>query len=202
MKFEPKEYKRVIYIIGSLENPNVEIIANQLRRDMGTEVEIFDSWKSPGPKADSYWRDYEKAKGLNYKEALNDWAARHIFEFDDFHLQRATDVVMIMPAGKSGHLELGVSIGRGKRGYILFNEVPERYDVMVQFATDIFFNYNDLLIELKNPPILPLSSNIEIINEIRNSEHNLLTDNFSEQYREGYLNACDNAILIISNKKH
>jgi len=54
MKFEPKEYKRVIYIIGSLENPNVEIIANQLRRDMGTEVEIFDSWKSPGPKADSY----------------------------------------------------------------------------------------------------------------------------------------------------
>ena len=149
MKFEPKKYDRVIYIIGSLRNKNVTEVANKLRKDMGDKVEIFDSWFSPGPDADEFWREYEKNKGLSYKEALNSWAARHVFEFDDFHLQRATDVIMVMPAGKSGHLELGVSLGRGKRGYILFDEVPERYDVMVQFATDIFFNYDDLVLELK-----------------------------------------------------
>lgn len=190
MKFNPKVCDRVIYIIGSLENPNVEIIANQLRKDMGSEVEIFDSWKSPGPKADSYWREYEKAKGLSYKEALNSWAAQHIFEFDDFHLQRATDVVAIMPCGKSGHLELGVSLGRGKRGYLLFDKEPERYDLMVRFCTDIFFNYDDLLVELKNPPELPVSDNIEkVINEIRNSYNELLTSPSSEQYISGYSDA-------------
>ena len=190
MKFNPKVCDRVIYIIGSLKNENVPIIGNKLRKDMGDDVEIFESWFSPGPQADDYWRDYEKAKGLTYKEALNSWAARHVFEFDDFHLQRATDVVMCMPAGKSGHLELGVSLGRGKRGYILFDEIPERYDVMVQFATDIFFSYDELVVELKNPPILPIPTNIEKkINEIKNSFDPILTDGSSEEYRKGYSDA-------------
>jgi hypothetical protein len=143
-----KTQPRVIYIIGSLRNKQVPIIANKLRKDL-PGVEIFDSWFSPGPEADEYWRKYEKSKGLSYKEALNSWAAKHVFEFDDFHLKRATDVVMIMPAGKSGHLELGVSLGRGKRGYILFDKEPARYDVMVQFASDVFFSYEDLVAELK-----------------------------------------------------
>ena len=84
MKFSPKVCSRVIYIIGSLKNKNIPIIGNKLRKDMGEEVEIFESWYSPGPDADDFWRDYEKAKGLTYKEALNSWAARHVFEFDDF----------------------------------------------------------------------------------------------------------------------
>jgi hypothetical protein len=54
-----------------------------------------------------------------------------------------------MPTGKSGHLELGYSLGKGKRGYILFDQEPERWDVMYQFATGIFFNQDDLLAELR-----------------------------------------------------
>ena len=56
---------------------------------------------------------------------------------------------MLMPAGKSGHLELGYIIGRGKPGYILFDGEPERYDVMVQFATGIFFNKQELFDKLR-----------------------------------------------------
>ena len=140
--------KRVIYVIGSLRNKNVPTIGNQLRAVNG-EWEVFDSWYAPGPKADDYLRDYCKGKGLSYKETLHDYAATHVFEFDHFHIKRATDVVMIMPSGKSGHLELGVAIGKGKRGYILFNQEPKRVDVMYQFATDIFFNFDELAEELK-----------------------------------------------------
>ena len=53
-----------------------------------------------------------------------------------------------MPCGKSGHLELGYFLGSGKRGYILFDGEPERWDVMYQFADGIYFKYDDLKKEL------------------------------------------------------
>ena len=54
----------------------------------------------------------------------------------------------ILPAGKSGHLELGYFIGSGKRGYILLNGEPERFDVMYKFATKVCNNKEELLMEL------------------------------------------------------
>lgn len=139
---------RVIYVIGSLRNKNVSIISNKLR-EVNPNWEIFDSWYAPGPHADDYLRDYCKGKGCSYKETLQDWAATHIFEFDHTHIMRATDIVAIAPCGRSGHLELGFGLGKGKRGYILFNQEPKRVDVMYQFATDIFFNFDELVEELK-----------------------------------------------------
>lgn len=139
--------KPVIYIIGSLRNKNVPVVSRVLRRLTG--FEIFDSWYAPGPHADDYWRRYEMGKGISYKEALNGWAAKHIFEFDTYHLSRADAVVMIMPCGKSGHLEFGWAIGRGKPGYILFEKEPKRWDVMVQFCTEVFFDVKSLVTCLK-----------------------------------------------------
>jgi nucleoside 2-deoxyribosyltransferase len=49
-----------------------------------------------------------------------------------------------MPAGKSAHLELGYMIGRGKPCFVLFDEEPERWDVMYQFATAVCFSYEEL----------------------------------------------------------
>jgi hypothetical protein len=143
-----QDAERVIYVIGSLRNTQVPEIANKLRA-INKKWEVFDSWYSPGPKADDYLRDYAKGKGLNYKETLQDWAATHIFEFDHKHIMRSTDVVMVMPSGKSGHLEMGYALGKGKRGYILFDEEPKRVDVMYQFTTDIFFDFKELEEELK-----------------------------------------------------
>ena len=54
-----------------------------------------------------------------------------------------------MPSGKSAHLELGYCIGKGKPGFVLFDKEPERYDVMYQFASGVFFNIKDLRKALK-----------------------------------------------------
>jgi hypothetical protein len=148
MKADIIKKNRMIYVGGSLRNPTVMKVANKLRK-INPNWEVFDSWISPGPRADDYFRDYCNQKGLSYKEALKDPAAKHIFEFDLFHINRATDFVLVMKAGKSAHLELGYFLGRGGRGYILFDETPKRYDLMLQFANDIFFNFNDLAKELK-----------------------------------------------------
>jgi nucleoside 2-deoxyribosyltransferase len=137
--------KQVIYLIGSLRNEKIPFIANNIRK-LGFEV--FDDWFSPGPEADEFWRTYEKNRGSSYKQALNNWAGKHIYEFDKHHIDRADIGVLYMPAGKSGHLELGYMIGQGKKCFVLFDEEPERWDVMYQFAEAVCFSFDELKEEL------------------------------------------------------
>lgn len=120
----------VIYLIGSLRNPEIPKIAEQLR---GASIDTFDDWYAAGERADDAWRDYERGRGRTYEEALGGLAARHVFEFDRTHLDRADAALLVLPAGKSGHLELGYVIGSGRPGYILLDS-PDRWDVMYQFA--------------------------------------------------------------------
>lgn len=134
------------YIIGSLRNPAIPEFANELQAE---GYEVFADWFSAGPDADDFWRDYSKIRGLNYKQALQSYAAKHVFEFDKFHLDRCDAAVLLMPGGKSAHLELGYTRGQGKPGFIVFDQEPERYDVMVQFATEIFFSKQEFFQYLK-----------------------------------------------------
>ena len=135
-----------IYVIGSLRGPRVPEVANQLR-EYGYEV--FDDWYAAGPEADDYWQKYEENKGHNYKEGLEGFSAKDVFNFDKYHLDRNDIAVLVLPAGKSGHLELGYMIGTGKPGYILFDEeMTDRWDVMYQFAAGVFYNVESLIKEL------------------------------------------------------
>lgn len=135
----------MIYLIGSLRNPEVPKIAERLRAQ---GHEVFDDWYSAGPNADDHWRDYEKGKGKSYIEGLKGHAAKHVFEFDLKHLKEADTVVLVLPAGKSGHLELGWALGKDKRGYILLDN-PDRWDVMYQFADDVFSSFDTLADRLR-----------------------------------------------------
>jgi len=134
-----------IYLIGSLRNPSVTSLAERLRK---AGFDVFDEWMAAGPEADDYWQKYSDNRGHDYREALKGYAAQHVFEFDKFHLDRCDGSILLLPAGKSGHLELGYTIGRGKPGYILFDKTPDRYDVMYNFATDVFFSEDALILEL------------------------------------------------------
>jgi hypothetical protein len=136
----------VVYFIGSLRNPQIPIIAEQIR---AAGHEVFDDWYSAGPEADDKWRDYERGRGHSYREALSGHAARHVFQFDYEHLTRAEAVVLALPAGRSGGIELGWALGKGKPGYILLDS-PERWDVMFRFATEVFDNMDDLLSEISD----------------------------------------------------
>lgn len=135
----------MLYLIGSLRNPEVPKIAEQLRF-YGHEV--FDQWYGAGPNADDCWQEYCRHKGMNFKEALADHGAQHVYNFDRHYLSHSDTVVLVLPAGKSGHLELGWALGQGKKGYILLNGEPERYDVMYNFATGVFCSLDDLAAEL------------------------------------------------------
>jgi nucleoside 2-deoxyribosyltransferase len=120
-----------LYLIGSLRNPKVPALSHELRR-LGFEV--FDDWYAAGPEADDYWQRYETQRGRTYAEALNGSAATHVFRYDRSNLDRCDAAVLLLPAGKSGHLELGYVIGKGKPAFIFMPEGAERWDVMYRFA--------------------------------------------------------------------
>ena len=143
---------KFIYLIGSLRNPEVPIVAKALR---AAGHEVFDDWFAAGPEADDYWMRYEQDRGHTFAQALDGYAARHVYEYDRSHLDRCGVGVLLMPAGKSGHLELGYMIGQGKPGYILLPSEPERFDVMYRFANGIYTNVGDLINELDGPGIGP-----------------------------------------------
>ena len=131
-----------IYLIGSLRNPQVPVVAQALQ-EAGHEV--FDDWYAAGPEADDYWQKYEEARGHAYYEALNGYAAQHVYQYDKSHLDRCEVGILMLPAGKSGHLELGYMIGQGKKGYILLDKIPERWDVMYAFADGVFGSVEKLI---------------------------------------------------------
>ena len=135
-----------IYLIGSLRNPEIPNIAKTMRQ---AGLNVFDDWFAPGPEADDFWRTYEQGRGHTYLEALDGYAAKHIFEFDKHHIDTSDVGVLVLPCGKSAHLELGYMLGKGKRGYILLDEV-DRWDVMYQFATGIYTNLDNLIEEIQN----------------------------------------------------
>lgn len=131
-----------IYVIGSLRNEAIPEVADSLR---GVISDVFDDWFAAGPEADDYWKKYEKLRGRNYQDALKGYAANHVFSFDKSHLDRCDAAVLVLPAGKSGHLELGYAIGSGKRCFILLDEEDIRWDVMYQFAERVFNNKEEMI---------------------------------------------------------
>lgn len=136
-----------LYLIGSLRNPRVPEIAKALREQL--KIDVFDDWFASGPEADDHWRDYEKAKGNNFVQALKGHSAQHVFNYDKSHLDRCDAALLVAPAGKSGHLELGYMLGKGKPGYILLDGDPDRFDVMYGFATGVFSSTEEFVAKSK-----------------------------------------------------
>ena len=135
-----------LYVIGSLRNPAVPRVAEELR---AAGHVVYDDWYAAGPEADDYWQKYEQARGRNLAQALRGWAATHTLRNDKQHLDACDAGVLAMPAGKSAHLELGYVIGQGKPGYVLLDREPERFDVMYRFADGVYYDTAALVAALK-----------------------------------------------------
>lgn len=137
-----------IYVIGSLRNPEIPEVSRVLR-DTLPGVEVFDDWYAAGPEADDYLKRWAEQQELTYEEALRTHAAKHIYHFDKYHLDEADAAVMVYPCGRSCGLEFGYVIGQGKPGWVLLDK-PDRWDIMVQFATGWSFSINDIAKEIKH----------------------------------------------------
>lgn len=131
-----------VYIGGSLANDDIPRLT-KLVAEAGHNA--FSEWYTPGPEADVNWRTYEQALGYDFRQALQRPSAQHIFTFDKSYIDKSDAFVMVLPCGKSAHLELGYAIGKRKLGIIYMPEEPTKWDVMYAFADHIVVGDDELL---------------------------------------------------------
>jgi hypothetical protein len=112
--------------------------------------EAIDNWFAGSERADEAWQEYSKLRGRTYREALQSREAGHIYYFDLAYIHLAHAAVLVWPAGRSGHLEFGYTVGQGKLGYILTPDEPTRYDVMAQFSPSLVWtNEHDMIKQMR-----------------------------------------------------
>lgn len=94
---------------------------------------------------DEAWKDWSPAQYRD--QLLNSPVAAHGFLTDKRAMEWADTCVLVMPCGRSAHLELGWMAGAGKRSIILLSDgEPE---LMNLIATDICLSLSEVLDVLK-----------------------------------------------------
>lgn len=129
-----------VYVASSWRNPlQREVVA--LLRESG--VDHYD-FRNPAPGVagfawsaiDPRWQQWSARQ---YVEHLQHPVAEAGFRRDFDAMQKADTFVLVLPCGRSAHLELGWAVGAGKRTVILTRdgEEPELMAKMVDYiATD------------------------------------------------------------------
>lgn len=92
--------------------------------------------------------DVEVAKKKNESLPLDHPMIRNIFDIDVDALRQSDNLLLVLPAGKSAHIEAGVAYGLGKKSYAL--GVPETTDTLYCIFNEIFPDIAALKVWLEN----------------------------------------------------
>jgi hypothetical protein len=107
------------------------------------------SWREVKTEAPSVAQGI-KAKGSDWEEVdeylrmVGHPRAIEGFEADYAAMQRADTFVMVLPCGKSAHLELGWAVGAGKRTIILLED-PVEPELMYRMCDEMYTTLFGLL---------------------------------------------------------
>ncbi len=134
-----------VYVASSWRNPFQQAIVHTLR---AAGIECYD-FRNPAPgeagfawsEIDSHWLDWTAAE---YVAALKHPIAEHGYRRDFDAMQRADTFVLVLPCGRSAHLELGWAVGAGKRTCILTSD-GEEPELMAKMVDHIATSTLDLL---------------------------------------------------------
>lgn len=96
---------------------------------------------------DPNWKEW---KAADYTAALRHPLAEAGFAADMGAMQWADTCVLVLPCGRSAHLELGWMAGQGKRTVILTRD-GEEPELMAKMATKIVHSVSDLFAFLREP---------------------------------------------------
>ena len=109
-----------IYVASSWRNKGQPFVVNELRRQ---GHRVYDFRNPPNrsgfgwEKLDPDWQNWDVQR---YKEMLDHPIAIRGFNADMEALDEAHACVLVMPCGRSAHLEAGYAIGQNKPTAILF----------------------------------------------------------------------------------
>jgi nucleoside 2-deoxyribosyltransferase len=126
---------RKIYLASSWRNP-MQPLAVQVLRDAGHEVYDF---RNPAPgdtgfawsEIDPCWMAWDPER---FARALANPIAKAGFQSDKDALDWCDTCVLLLPCGRSAHLEAGYAIGQGKPTIIVLAEVGLEPELMYLLA--------------------------------------------------------------------
>jgi hypothetical protein len=146
----PRPIGRKIYLATSWRNPDQPAAVRALR-EAGHEV--YDFRNPPGAGAKGFqWSDldpdWQSWSAAQYRKSLGLVYARQGFN-NDFDGMKWADVgVLLLPCGRSAHLELGWMAGAGKRT-IIWTRDGQEPELMALLATEICISLDEVLASLQ-----------------------------------------------------
>ncbi len=135
-----------IYVASSWRNPHQPQIV-QVLLQAGHEVYDFRNPK-PGDNGfhwseiDSNWKDWSTSQ---YREGLEHPLAEEGFDEDYTAMTRAEGCVLVLPCGRSAHLEAGWFAGRDLPLFILLEKEGFEPELMYKLAWEITNDPDELL---------------------------------------------------------
>jgi hypothetical protein len=135
-----------IYLASSWRNTAQPSVLKILRE---AGHEIYDFRNPPnGPENGFRWSDidpnWQSWTSEEYRVALRTPLAQQGFNSDFDGMKWADVGVLLLPCGRSGHLELGWMAGAGKRTIILTRD-GEEPELMALLATEICGSVNEVI---------------------------------------------------------
>ena len=138
-----------IYIASSWQNEReVTQLANGLK-DHRFEVDNFTD--NSGGRYVFHWselvKDFNK---IDAKSFLEDKRTQKAFKEDKEQLDRSNIVILLLPVGRSSHLEAGYAVGQGKLLFIFapYGFPKGEFDVLYGFAYALYDTFDKLVNDL------------------------------------------------------
>ncbi|AIE83507.1 hypothetical protein [Fimbriimonas ginsengisoli] len=94
-------------------------------------------WSAVDPE----WKGWDPA---TYRDCLKNPVAEAGFSLDMNALEQCDACVLLLPSGRSAHLEAGFAAGAGKLLFVLMEE-PQEPELMYAMAEDVCLSVDDLL---------------------------------------------------------
>lgn len=143
---------RRIYAASSWRNPHYPAIVKALRAE---RHDVYD-FRNPPKRTGFAWEECgvgEVRTIPEYLQAIGTTRAREGFWSDKNALDWCDTCVLILPCGRSAHLEAGYAKGRGKEVFVLLHEDKFEPELMYLLCDGIYHEIDPLLAELRHPMI-------------------------------------------------
>jgi hypothetical protein len=141
-----------IYVASSWRNNIQQQIVAQLRA-VGFDVYDFKNPK-PGDKG-FHWSEIAEAwkswTTPQFREALTHPIAEAGFKSDMDALKACNACLLVLPCGRSAHLELGWAVGAGKKTVVLSTQHPEEPELMYKMVGLVTDSVEEAVTFLKTP---------------------------------------------------
>lgn len=141
-----------IYVASSWRNIEQPGIVAMLR---ASGHDVYDFRHPPHGRGGFAWSDidpnWQNWTAAQYRDALNSPVAEDGYRSDMDGMEWADTCVLVLPCGRSAHLEAGWFAGQGKRVFVLTKDGQEP-ELMAKMATAICVSWDDLLQTLERQP--------------------------------------------------